>query len=160
MTVTWMCLRQQVDTESAAQPASCSVDTSAWIMELCCHLLIHLMVLLISCPGKTMTEVTGEKQPCNFVVVKWRRCSFVLMNFSFWHHKISSYGTSLYQRVKMKLSLLHATKLYRRTGGMFPPVLNLSTRWRWVASLTPRPPYPLEGTNSRSWRFGEERHLL
>ena len=31
---------------------------------------VHLMVLLISCPGKTMTEVTGKEQSFNYVVVK------------------------------------------------------------------------------------------
>jgi len=44
---------------------------------------LHLMILLISCPGKAMTEVTGKEQSCNCVVVKWRRCSFVVMTFSF-----------------------------------------------------------------------------
>jgi hypothetical protein len=34
-------------------------------------------------------------------------------------------------------------KTYWRSEGMAPRILNLSTRWKWVVSLTPRSLYPL-----------------
>jgi len=31
---------------------------------------------------------------------------------------------------------LHTMKAYKGNGGIAPIILNLSTRWRWVVSLT------------------------
>jgi hypothetical protein len=56
------------------------------------------------------------------------------------------------------------------SGGIAPRILDLSTRWRWVVSFTPRPLYPqgkspwypldrrLGGLQSRSGRSGEEKN--
>jgi len=33
-------------------------------------------------------------------------------------------------------------KTYSGSGGIVPRILDLGTRWRWVASFTPRPLYP------------------
>jgi len=33
-------------------------------------------------------------------------------------------------------------KAYRGTEGIAPRILELGTRWRWVVTITPRPPYP------------------
>jgi hypothetical protein len=38
----------------------------------------------------------------------------------------------------------NAMKKYWRNGGIAPRILDLSTRWRWVASFTPWPLYPQE----------------
>jgi len=35
----------------------------------------------------------------------------------------------------------HAMKAYWGNGGKFSRILDLSTRWRWVVSFTPRPLY-------------------
>jgi hypothetical protein len=51
------------------------------------------------------------------------------------------------QKVKVKLSLCffiteqHTMKSYWGSGGTDPRILDLSTRWRWVVSFTPRPLY-------------------
>jgi len=39
-----------------------------------------------------------------------------------------------------KKALLHED--VRGSGGIAPRILNLSTKWRWVVSFTPRPLYP------------------
>jgi hypothetical protein len=65
-----------------------------------------------------------------------------------------------------------STTPWRRmeSGGIAPRILNLGTRWTWVASFTPRPLYtqgkspwyPLDrslgGPQSRSGRGGEEKN--
>jgi len=33
-------------------------------------------------------------------------------------------------------------KTYWESGGIFSRILKLSSRWRWVVSFTPWPPYP------------------
>jgi hypothetical protein len=47
---------------------------------------------------------------------------------------------------KVKLSLCltkhHTLKAYWGSGGIAPRILDLGTRWRWVASFTPWPLYP------------------
>jgi hypothetical protein len=65
-----------------------------------------------------------------------------------------------------------AMKAYRENGGTAPLILNLSTRWRWVVSLTPwkiypqgkSPQYPLNGMlmapHSLCGSFGDEKNLL
>jgi hypothetical protein len=64
----------------------------------------------------------------------------------------------------------HAMKAYWVNGGIILPILDLGTRWRWVVSFTPRPPYlqgkspwyPLDrrlgGPQSRSGCGGEEKN--
>jgi hypothetical protein len=61
-------------------------------------------------------------------------------------------------------------KFYLGSGGVAQRILDLGTRWRWVASFTPRPLYtqgkcpwyPLDrrlgGPQSRSGRGGEEKN--
>jgi hypothetical protein len=78
-------------------------------------------------------------------------------------------------RVKVKLSLFfltkhHAMKAYWGSGRIAPLILNLSTAWRWVVSLTPRPlcvrwkspRYPLDRRlyrpRNRSERDGEVKN--
>jgi hypothetical protein len=77
-------------------------------------------------------------------------------------------------RVKVKLSLCltkhHAMKTYWVSRGIAARILDLSTRWRWVVSFTPRPLYPqgkspwyplvmqLSGPQSRSGHRGEEKN--
>jgi hypothetical protein len=63
----------------------------------------------------------------------------------------------------------HAMKTYWGSGSIAPRILDLSTRWRGVVSLTPRPLYPqgkspwypldrrLGGPQSRSGRGDEEK---
>jgi hypothetical protein len=58
-----------------------------------------------------------------------------------------SYGTTK-QKVNLSLSLFNwalCHKDIRRSGGIVPLILNLSTRWKWVVSFTPLPLYP-QGT--------------
>jgi len=66
----------------------------------------------------------------------------------------------------------HATKAYRGNEGTVPPILNLDTRQKRVASLTPRPLhrrkkhslYPLNRRlfrpQSQSGSFGKDKMLL
>jgi hypothetical protein len=61
-------------------------------------------------------------------------------------------------------------KAYWGNDGIAPLILDLGTRWRWVASFTPRPLYPqgknawyslvrrLSGPQSWSGRGGEEKN--
>jgi hypothetical protein len=63
-----------------------------------------------------------------------------------------------------------AIKAYCGSGGIAPRILDLGTRWRWVVSFTPRPPYPqgkslwyllarrLAGSQRWSGRGGEEKN--
>jgi hypothetical protein len=63
-------------------------------------------------------------------------------------------------------------KAYLGSGGIAPLILNLGTRWKWVVSFTPQPPYSvgntgrypfvrtLGGSNSRSGRGGEEKNPI
>lgn len=77
-----------------------------------------------------------------------------------------SFQLSFWQVVKVVG--IHATKAYRGSLGISAPILNLGTRTRWrcVASFTPRPSYP-RGMSSRyplnrrlGGRFVEEINLL
>jgi hypothetical protein len=64
----------------------------------------------------------------------------------------------------------HTMKAYWVSGGIAPRVLDLGTKCRWVASVTPRPRCPpgnsswypldrkLDGPQSRSGRGGEEKN--
>jgi hypothetical protein len=78
-------------------------------------------------------------------------------------------------RMAIKLSCLctltehHVMKAYWGSVGIVPCILDLGTRWRWVASFTSGPLYPqwkspwytfdrrLGGPQSRSGRDGEEK---
>jgi hypothetical protein len=61
-------------------------------------------------------------------------------------------------------------KAYRARRGIAPLILNLGTRWKIVANLTPRPLYPRARTQvhieyktgweqNRDGYFGEEKNL-
>jgi hypothetical protein len=62
----------------------------------------------------------------------------------------------------------HAMKTYWGSGGIYPHILDLGARCRWVVSFTPRPLYPqgkspwypldrrLGGAQSRSGQGGEQ----
>jgi hypothetical protein len=64
----------------------------------------------------------------------------------------------------------HAMKAYWGSRGIAPPILDVSTRWGWMVSFTPRPLYhqgkspwcPVDrklcGPKSRSGRGGEEKN--
>jgi hypothetical protein len=61
-------------------------------------------------------------------------------------------------------------KTYWGSGGIAPRIIDPCTRWRWVVSFTPLPPYPkgkslwhqlnrrLGGPRGRSGRGGEEKN--
>jgi hypothetical protein len=58
-------------------------------------------------------------------------------------------------------------KTYWGSGGIGTRILNLSTRWRWAVSLTPRSLHPrylldrrLGGSQNRSGRSGEEKNSV
>ena len=55
-------------------------------------------------------------------------------------------------------------KVYRRSTGTVPLILNLDTRWRPEVNIGPRPLYPkgrMGGSHSRSGSFGEQKnHFL
>jgi len=63
-------------------------------------------------------------------------------------------------------------KVYWGSGGIFPLILDLGNRWRWVVIFTPRPLYPqgnnpqypldrrMVGPQSRSGRGGEEKNKM
>jgi hypothetical protein len=69
------------------------------------------------------------------------------------------------------LTKQNAMKMYWRSGGIAPRLLDLGTRRRWVASFTSRPICPQEkspwytlyrrlgGLQSRSERGGEEKNF-
>jgi hypothetical protein len=77
-------------------------------------------------------------------------------------------------KVKVKLSLWltknHAMKMYWRSGGIAPHILDLGTRWGWVVSFKPQllypqgksPWYPLDrrlgGPQSHSGHDGEQKN--
>jgi len=42
------------------------------------------------------------------------------------------------------------------SGGIAPRIINLSTGWRWVVSLKPRPLYPLRKSPGTHWTGGWE----
>jgi hypothetical protein len=48
----------------------------------------------------------------------------------------------------------HATKAYRNSRSIAPPILNLDTRWRWVASFTPRKLHPRKIITGTHWIGG------
>jgi hypothetical protein len=71
------------------------------------------------------------------------------------------------KRLNSKLALIHAIKAYRGNGGIYPLILDLWSRRKWLVSVTPWPlylRYPLNrrlgGPQSRFWRFGDEITLL
>jgi len=43
---------------------------------------------------------------------------------------------------KGKVVPVHAMKIYRRSRGIAPLILNLGTRLRWVVNFTPQPLQP------------------
>jgi hypothetical protein len=45
-------------------------------------------------------------------------------------------------------------KTYWGSGGIAPRILDLSTRWRWVVSFTPRPLYPRGREPGTHWIGG------
>jgi hypothetical protein len=71
-------------------------------------------------------------------------CSFVFQSL-FWNRCMTCVGKG---KVTVKLSLCltkhHTMKMYWRSGGITPCILDLSTRWRWVVSFMPQPLYPRE----------------
>lgn len=55
-------------------------------------------------------------------------------------------------------------KAHRGSSGIAPHISNVGTRWKWVLSFTPRPPYPQERTPVRSkqearWFFFLEKEF-
>jgi len=45
-------------------------------------------------------------------------------------------------------------KVYWGSGGITPRILDLGTRWRWVVSFTPQPPYSREREPGTHWIRG------
>jgi len=52
----------------------------------------------------------------------------------------------------------HVMKAYWESGGIFPCVLDIGTRWRWVVSFTPPSLYPRERAPGTHWT-GDLRYL-
>jgi len=63
-------------------------------------------------------------------------------------------------KVKVKLSL-YAITTSRRSSGIVPPILNFSTRWKWVVGLTFRSLYRrrVPGASGTVWSFLEMKWL-
>jgi hypothetical protein len=90
------------------------------------------------------------KQVTNLYKHRFIICTALLWKTSAVNMRFVTLEMSVTKVKKVKLSLWflltehHATKAYWGSGGIAPCILDLGTRWRWVASFTPRPLYPQE----------------
>ena len=64
----------------------------------------------------------------------YKFCSLLIENKLNFNYK--------YQPVKRKVVPVQAVKAYRKSGGVHPPIRNLSTRRKWEVGLTSRPLNP------------------
>jgi len=61
-------------------------------------------------------------------------------------------ATSRPKLIEFSLCLInHHTMKESEAGGFTPRILNLSNRWRWLVSLTLRPPYFKERSSGIHW---------
>jgi hypothetical protein len=93
---------------------------------------------------KEMANRTAELVTafCHLFCIYYSKCSSLRYAGYLWH-AIKLHNK---KKKKVKLSLCltkhHAMKTYWESAGITPRILDLSTRWRWVDSFTPRPLYP------------------